>query len=504
MSTDRETPRPTAPRRQVLRLGAAITVGALLPAVPARTARADRGSPGGRLTTTRYAGHSPAGFDQWAYVPFEVPPGVSRISVSRWFHPFVLVPGLLENVLDIGLFGAAGWGPGAEAGFRGWSGGARDSFTVAAADATPGYLAGPLDPGTWAVALGPIVYDPRGMDWTVDVTLESGPAGPAFRPSPAPARATGRGPAWYRGDMHLHTVHSDGQRTPERLAADARARGLDFFASTEHNTRAANQIWGQYATDDLLIIGGEEVTTRHGHWLALGLPVDRWVDWRYAPDQALFAQYADAVRAGGGVVVAAHPLTPGPGALWEFGYDHVDGLEVWSGPWTVDDATAVRVWDGLLRQGRRVAAVGNSDAHGPGDVVGLPHTVVYAPELSRPAILAAVRSGRSYLAESAEVTLDLRAVAAGRVAGPGQTLAVGAGTVEVTAVVSGVPGATVTLHTRHGQVAAGLIGGSGTGTLTWHGRGARAGFVRVEVRRPQPTSTTLTTMAALSNPVWLE
>ncbi|RZU53979.1 hypothetical protein EV385_5915 [Krasilnikovia cinnamomea] len=499
MPTDRDETRPTAPRRDVLRLGAAIAFGGLAPMVPARTARADTG---GRLVTTRFTGHSPAGFDQWAYVPFDVPAGVNRISVSRWFHPFVLVPGLLQNVLDIGIFGAAGWGAGAEAGFRGWSGGARDSFTLSASDATPGYLAGPLDPGTWAVALGPIVCDPRGMDWTVDVTLESGPAGPAFQASPAPARAEGRGPAWYRGDMHLHTVHSDGQRTPDRLAADARARGLDFFASTEHNTRAANQIWGQHATDDLLIIGGEEVTTRHGHWLALGLSAE-WVDWRYAPGQGLFERYADAVRALGGIAVAAHPLTPGPGALWEFGYDHVDGIEVWNGPWTLDDAAAVRMWDGLLRQGRRVAAVGNSDAHGPGDVVGLPHTVVYAPELSRAAILAAVRAGRSYLAESAGVTLDLTAAAGGRVAGPGQTLETGAGSVEVTAVVSGVPGTTVTLHTRHGQVAAGYIAGTGAGVLTWRTRGARAGFLRAEVHRPQPGSTTLTTMVALSNPVWL-
>ncbi|BFU45200.1 CehA/McbA family metallohydrolase [Krasilnikovia sp. MM14-A1004] len=501
MPPDRDAPRPTAARREVLRFGAAIALGGLLPAVHA--ARADAGSPGGGPVTTRFTGHSPAGFDQWAYVPFDVPAGVNRISVSRWFQPFVLVPGLLENVLDIGIFGPAGWDAGDEAGFRGWSGGARDSFTLSATDATPGYLAGPIDPGTWAVALGPIVYDPKGMDWTVDVTCEFGPPGPAFEPSPAPARVTGRGPDWYRGDMHLHTVHSDGQRTPDRLVADARARGLDFVASTEHNTRAANQIWGRYATDDLLIIGGEEVTTRHGHWLALGLPPERWVDWRYAPRQDLFARYADAVRAAGGIAVAAHPLTPGPGAFWEFGYDHVDGLEVWSGPWTLDDATAVRVWDGMLRQGRRLAAVGNSDAHGPGDVVGLPHTVVHAPELSRSAILAAVRAGRSYLAESADVTLDLTAVAGGRMAGPGQDLDVGADDVEVTAVVRGAPGTTVTLHARHGQVAVGFVGDSGTGAATWRAN-ARAGFVRAEVRRPQPGSTTLTTMVALSNPVWLQ
>ncbi|GAB1640230.1 CehA/McbA family metallohydrolase [Krasilnikovia sp. MM14-A1259] len=501
MTSDRDQPRPAVRRRDVFRLGGAVALGGLLPMLPARAARAGAPDPGS--TTTTFTGHSPAGFDQWAYVPFHVPDGVNRISVSRTFHPFVLVPGLLENVLDIGIFGAAGWFAGDEAGFRGWSGGARSSFTLSASDATPGYLAGPIVPGTWAVALGPIVYDPRGMDWTVEVTLEFGPPGPAFEPSPAPAQATGRGPGWYRGDMHLHTVHSDGQRTPDQLVADARARGLDFVASTEHNTRAANQIWGRSATDDLLIIGGEEVTTRHGHWLALGLPPDRWIDWRYGPGEGQFAAYADTVRAGGGIVVAAHPSSPGPGSTWEFGYDHVDGIEVWNGPWSLDDTNSVRIWDGLLRDGRRVAALGNSDAHGPADVVGLPQTVVYASELSRSAILAGVRAGRSYLAESADVTLDLTAAAGGRVAGPGQALPVGDDTVDVTARVAGVPGCTVSLHTGRGQVAVGLVGRSGAGVVTWRTRGADAGFVRAEVLRPQPSSTTLTTMAALSNPVWL-
>lgn len=67
------------------------------------------------------------------------------------------------NVLEIGVFDPSGWGQGDAAGFRGWSGGARDSFTISASDATPGYIPGPIEPGTWAIALGPIVVNPAGM-----------------------------------------------------------------------------------------------------------------------------------------------------------------------------------------------------------------------------------------------------------------------------------------------------------------------------------------------------
>lgn len=59
------------------------------------------------------------------------------------------------------------------------------------------------------------------------------------------ARAVGRGAAWYRGDCHVHSVHSDGELTPEELAVRARAAGLDFIATTEHNSaaRECGGIW---------------------------------------------------------------------------------------------------------------------------------------------------------------------------------------------------------------------------------------------------------------------
>jgi hypothetical protein len=38
---------------------------------------------------------------------------------------------------------------------------------------------------------------------------------------------------WYRGDCHVHSVHSSGgELTPEQLAVAARAVGLDFIAGT--------------------------------------------------------------------------------------------------------------------------------------------------------------------------------------------------------------------------------------------------------------------------------
>jgi hypothetical protein len=458
-----------------------------------------------------FSGRFGFGIYRWAYLPFDVPAGVQRIRVATSHENFA-VGGLARNVLDLGIFGPAGYELGNAAGFRGWSGGARDGFVISKTHATPGYLAGSIEPGVWAVALGPVVVSPWGMAWQVNVTMERGVAtverGPAAGGDSAmvlpPLSACGA--RWYRGDLHLHTVHSDGERHPSEMVSAAHASGLDFIVSTDHNTNAANRVWPACRTGALLVIPGEEVTTRHGHWLAVGLSPHAWVDWRYAPRDKVFPRFAAEVREAGGLVVAAHPAVPLPGSAWEFGFDHVDALEVWNGLWNLDDEMSLRIWQRLLRRGRRVVAVGGSDSHGKHQPVGSPQTAVHGHELSIPALVDGLRCGRSYLARSRDVALELTASCPSRgaadVAGPGQTLRVPGGTpVTVTAVISGAPGATAALITAAGCAGRATVGRSGRARLQWELNAASARFARLEVREAQRRP--LGAMVALTNPVWL-
>jgi hypothetical protein len=315
-------------------------------------------------------------------------------------------------------------------------------------------------------------------------------------------------PRWYRGDLHLHTIHSDGERHPGELVSDAQAGGLDFIVSTEHNTNAANRVWPMCRTGSLLVIPGEEVTTRHGHWLAVGLPAHGWFDWRYGPGDGVFPRFAAEAREAGGLVVAAHPAVPVPGSAWEFGFADVDALEVWNGRWNLDDELSLRIWQRLLRQGRHVVAVGGSDSHGKHQVVGSPQTAVHAGELSIPAIIDGLRRGRSYVVGTRDVALELTAscLSDGAVdmAGPGQTLRVPPGTaVTVTAVISGAPGATAVLMTAAGCAGRATVR-SGRTRLQWELDAAatrEARFARLEVREARRGR--LGAMVALTNPVWL-
>jgi predicted metal-dependent phosphoesterase TrpH len=134
----------------------------------------------------------------------------------------------------------------------------------------------------------------------------------------------------------VHSVYSDGKLTPEQLAAGARAAGLDFIATTEHNTADAHGAWRAHSGDDLLVILGEEVTTGTGHWLALGIQPGQLIDWRYRVRDGMVGRHLDEVHHAGGLCVAAHPYAPYPSGMFMYPYRGFDVVEVWNGLWTSD------------------------------------------------------------------------------------------------------------------------------------------------------------------------
>ncbi len=458
-------------------------------------------APAATPQTRTVSGTFPPSIDDWFYLPVDVPAGTNRIDVVYSYARPAVPAGTRGNACDIGMFGPEGHQLGNARGFRGWSGGFRDRFTISASDATPGYLAGPIAPGRWQVVLGPYTVAPQGLNYTVQITLTPGPPGAPFRPNPAPttAPARQRGRSWYRGDCHLHTVHSDGKRTPDQLVADARAAKLDFIVSTDHNTSSSQLQWGNHATDDLLIVNGEEVTTRSGHWPAIGLPAGTWIDWRYrAGDAGDYRRFVDQVHRLGGLVTAAHPFANCFGCTYEFSYELADLVEVWNGPWDDQDQSSVTHWDGLLRSGEFIPAIGDSDAHNPDQTVGLPHTVVLADGLERGALLAGLKAGRSWLAESATVELEFTAAAGGRTVGIGERSTADTGTpVTVSAMVAGVPGTTVALLDQLGPQHTAAVPASGAATVTWTTYPRYSRFVRAEVRRSTGA------MVAMTNPIFL-
>jgi predicted metal-dependent phosphoesterase TrpH len=321
-----------------------------------------------------------------------------------------------------------------------------------------------------------------------------------------PTRVATRGRGWYRGDCHVHSVYSDGKLTPEQLAAAARAAGLDFIATTEHNTAEAHGAWRAHAGDDLLVILGEEVTTGTGHWLALGIQPGQLIDWRYRVRDDMLGRHLDQVHHAGGLCVAAHPHAPYPSGMFMYPYRGFDAVEVWNAqwtsglPWNADNEAALAEWGRSLaadvQDGRWRPALGNSDTHLE-DQIGIPHTVVLAEELSTDAILAGICAGRSWIAESAAVNLSVEAVVGDRSAGIGERLVTCGEPIIVMAKVRSVPSGAVSFHTDRGAVHRTSLPSNGRGAVEWRTSAEESQFVRIEVRHPDGR------MAALSNPILL-
>jgi hypothetical protein len=86
-------------------------------------------------------------------------------------------------------------------------------------------------------------------------------------------------------------------------------------------------------------------------------------------------------------------------------------VEVWNGPWRECNREALDWWQAQLVAGRRLAAVGGSDAHRPNHMArhGNPTSWVWSRSRSVEAILEAILQGHVFLSYSPEgPTVDLR------------------------------------------------------------------------------------------------
>lgn len=321
----------------------------------------------------------------YRYVPFEIKAGTRGVAVS--------IDHSDGAVVDLGVFDPDG--------FRGYSGGARTGFAITPDEATPGYLPGELTAGEWRVMLGLYIVPDDGV--TVDISITTGDVRVApTPPAPPPTeRPPGRelpaeaGRRWLAGDLHAHTVHSDGELTIDELARRAAGRGLDYLAVTDHNTvshhphlPAAQDRYG------LRLIPGQEVTTHEGHANAFGeIP---WVDFREPSDDWL-----ERVVSTGGLLSINHPVDlfcgwhrklSGTAPLvetWHKTWDRLDDAPI---EWCVDHGSV---------------PVGGSDFHAPadGDVLGVPTTFV---EVEDDDVLGGLAKGRVAISSDPAAPVALR------------------------------------------------------------------------------------------------
>lgn len=329
--------------------------------------------------------------DRYLTVPFELPEGTPSIEVELLGTEDV--PGL---TVDLGCEGPAGW--------RGWSGGARRRFIIGRDDATPGYIPGELEPGTWSVVLGLHTVPAEGASGEVRVVAPaSGPVDHGPRPEPLARALRGsdrglpapEGLTWFAGDLHAHSLHSDGALSLWELANEGVASGLDFLAVTDHNTVSHHaHLDAVGERHGITLIAGQEITTARGHANAYGRigfvdfrdPAHRWVS--DVAEQGGFLSINHPVS---GDCSWLHPLPSEPG-----------GVELYHGTWYENPIdTAPLAWFARWRQD--VALLGGGDFHNYNTPLrpGLPTTWIAAEDASEEALMEGLALGRTTITAGA-------------------------------------------------------------------------------------------------------
>jgi hypothetical protein len=217
---------------------------------------------------------------------------------------------------------------------------------------------------------------------------------------------------WLKGNLHTHTSESDGDSSPQEVAAWYRDHGYDFLFITYHD-----KITRIDAPPGLVLIPAEEVTDRLPkkplHVNALGLERVVKPQGGATPVDVL-QRNIDAVRAAGGL-----PLVNHPNFGWAFGVEellqleHLSLLEIASGHPYVNaqgPPSAEAMWDRLLTEGRHVWGVAVDDSHHlkrPWDTdVALPGkawVVVRTETRDAKSIVAALERGEFYASTGVEL-----------------------------------------------------------------------------------------------------
>jgi len=206
---------------------------------------------------------------------------------------------------------------------------------------------------------------------------------------------------WYKGNLHTHTTNSDGAWSPDRVAAEYRAKGYNFLFITDHGTVTdVSDLSG----DGLLVLNGTELgagksEVGHSYHLAV-LNLKETVSAKSAPTlQGLI----DLLRSKGAEVIVAHPYWSGLTINDFSNLEGYIGVEVFNSTchFAIAKGHSAVHWDDLLARGKRVAGFAVDDAH-EHSRDDRPLDICYAwimaklPELTEAAVMSAIKSGRFY------------------------------------------------------------------------------------------------------------
>lgn len=246
-----------------------------------------------------------------------------------------------------------------------------------------------------------------------------------------------------RGDLHMHSIYSDGKRTPFAMALASLEAGMDFIAITDHdNYKGSHEAIEKVKEHniDLLVLPGEEISVGkgdtilskgNGHILSINanksIEDQRKDDKEYEKELDLIANklekeeleeginpkhYArniwalNKIHEANGIAILCHPN-------WIY-YDHkyhlhqaiykqmikdskVDGVEVIGDIDKLEECNNMTYLTFLQNKNKykKLAPISNSDAHDSDHDLGVRYSVLFIKEKSIHAIINSIKEAQT-------------------------------------------------------------------------------------------------------------
>ena len=351
--------------------------------------------------------------DRKRHIPiyFEVEESAKQLCISFSYSPVEIAAALPINEISLSLFGPNG-ARGARHNNRNMDIRLSETF------ATPGYVAGKLEPGQWCLVIDAHRILPGSIvSYKISIETQNEESSEQQN-SFIKGHTASRGAGWYKGDFHAHSLHSDASWDIPDLLSFAKEQKLDFVTLSDHNTVSGLSEFHSYATNELLTLGALELTSFYGHALALGL--DEWTEWRVNPPNGptqTIQQLAQNVENLGGLFIIAHPMSEGDpwcsGCHWGYA-DMMPGqakvVEVWNSSWegSSHNEAALQLYYSWLNQGQKLVATAGTDIHRHSpENHSLGFNCIFAQDLSATELLKAVRNGHLYLTNGPRLELGV-------------------------------------------------------------------------------------------------
>ena len=212
----------------------------------------------------------------------------------------------------------------------------------------------------------------------------------------------------YRGNLHGHSTHSDGLRSPEEVVKSYRHLGYDFTCISDHlwadSSFAAVTVCDArvYDTDDFITIPSAELHClgkkfdNDGLWhlVANGLPLD----FKPADKTETAPELIARAQKAGAFVTIAHPEWYALSSDEALLISQADAVEVYNHACFLESArsSGIACADYLLQEGKDVHLTASDDSHFRLDDAGGGWVMVAADALTPQAILSALKQGAFY------------------------------------------------------------------------------------------------------------